>query len=482
MEEPAVRVYPQRWLILFLFSALSCLQGGAWSIPGGIAKSMQNLYPGLSDDDLQLLLNYGPIFFLASVLFYAAFLDRQKGLRHCLLIAYLVVVLGCVTRLLATDPESTTSRRLLSASFILNAIAGPISMGAPSKLAENWFPAHERGFATSVSAAANLLGCIIGFAVAPAMVPPSSTMADLTRFNVMMLALTGGCFLATIIYFPSHPPSPPSKSAVHSSQTAAAFSLGVLLRDVGRLCKNKDFIVVTAAYAVCNGLASGWSGALDMNVDRVGIGETTAGWLVFGGTLAGAVTAVILGKLIDRYRCHRWALIACVVLTGVFATWFSLVTAKTITFSSTTMTLVQVAIATTGASAFYNGLVPVAFELAIEASYTTGAGEGVVLLLMTSLNSLATLILLFVPLQSAANAFNWVFVGGSFLVALTTWLFLGNPSARFKEDTTTTTTTTSTMAESSSTDDEKPHTVGEAMLLPSSSDATTAPLLLSIQQ
>lgn len=58
-----IKVYPARWWILFAFSMYAFVQGMLWAIPGPISGAYGDLYK-IDATTIQLLINYGPIFYL----------------------------------------------------------------------------------------------------------------------------------------------------------------------------------------------------------------------------------------------------------------------------------------------------------------------------------------------------------------------------------------------------------------------------------
>lgn len=96
----------------------------------------------------------------------AFWLDQRTGLKWATITNIVLVTLGVVLRCFARD-ASTLSIALLHVGFILNAIAGPVAMGAVSRLAEDWFPVAERGTATAIAAQVSHLNSMVALASAP---------------------------------------------------------------------------------------------------------------------------------------------------------------------------------------------------------------------------------------------------------------------------------------------------------------------------
>jgi nitrate/nitrite transporter NarK len=166
---------------------------------------------GVSEDTLQLFVNYGSIFFLVMSVPVAILMDRPNGFRSAVLLSTLVVLLGCILRLLARD-STFTSVILLHFSYALNALAGPIAVSAPSLLANAWFPANERGLATGIAVASNTFGLVCSYFCGPLFVA-AGTMGNLMTYMYVCLALSAANGLGILLHFPSSPALPPSRSA-----------------------------------------------------------------------------------------------------------------------------------------------------------------------------------------------------------------------------------------------------------------------------
>ena len=141
-EGRETRVYLKRWWILALYAWFSLAQGWLWAIPGPLSSLYVNIYgPSVTTYTTQLLLAYGPIFFLATSLPFGYWMDLHGGIKQSLILSSVLVTAGAVLRCLASD-NGTASVVMLHVSYALNDIAGPVAMAAVSKLSEDWFPPH----------------------------------------------------------------------------------------------------------------------------------------------------------------------------------------------------------------------------------------------------------------------------------------------------------------------------------------------------
>ena len=105
-----------KWWILATYSLVAALQGGVWSLPGTLEPALINIY-GISNDTVQLLLNYGAIFYMIVALPTMWLLDRF-GIRRVTFIGTLLMFSSNVLRLFARD-KNIPSLVALHLSYIL---------------------------------------------------------------------------------------------------------------------------------------------------------------------------------------------------------------------------------------------------------------------------------------------------------------------------------------------------------------------------
>ena len=102
----------------------------------------------------------------------------------------------------------------------MNNISGPIAMSAPMTISALWFPPHERTRATSIGQMFNALGVGVSYLLGNLIVSREETedMEDRdAEHDIMILlslysAVSTLIFIAVILYYPSKPPLPPSRS------------------------------------------------------------------------------------------------------------------------------------------------------------------------------------------------------------------------------------------------------------------------------
>ena len=228
-DELTIAVYKRRWYILMIFSLMSTTQGFVWSTWGPTATSANDAF-GWTDADIALLAIWGPVcYILGAPLF--SWLQNSKGLRWATVLEGGLVTAGAGLRCISSNPPLVTW--LANVSQILNALAGPMTIGAFANLSATWFPAHQRTISTTIMSVVKGLGFRMAFIVGPLIVPgrgnstqfyqtdqknASHRTVDEVRKDIMFLMYVtfGWCallFICILVYFPAKPPHPPSRSA-----------------------------------------------------------------------------------------------------------------------------------------------------------------------------------------------------------------------------------------------------------------------------
>ena len=147
---------------------------------------------------------------------------------------------------------------------------------------------------------------------------------DEVRFDIMVLmyitlAWSALIFLSILVYFPAKPPSAPSVSA--------SLERTDYLDGLKKLMKNGRFWILAFAFAVPNGLQSGWASVANVDLDAIGVSQIEAGWLSFWGGITGNLCALIAGAFADAVKkrmklfvivSYSVALISFIVFTLVY--------------------------------------------------------------------------------------------------------------------------------------------------------------------
>lgn len=458
-ESGNLTVYTARWWILLIFSVFSMMQGWLWgdfgasgapvlrnerrrgvqrcapNPPAGpISTDFEAVY-GLDDDDVQLLLNYGAIFFVPFAVPFAWWMDRPGGLRVTVVTSLALVAAGAALRVAAPLDGSRTAVGMLHVSYILNDIAGPVAMSACTRVSEGWFPLHERGLATAIATEANILGSAAAYLVGPALLAAAaSPAAGLAAYHWLAAGMCAATLLGAIVYFPSHPPTPPTRSAGSAAAAEARFTLPAFGAALRALAANRSFLVLAAAYGLSGGGAAAWGGTLNLNLGRAGFDQTSAGLVGCAGTLVGNAGGLAVGRAVDGIAPggRKAVLLGLMVGASIATVYFALLVEGLLPFSRGDAGFWQIAVSAAALSALINAAAPLFFELGVEATHPVP--EGTVISALTEVYNVGAGALLFVPLGRFPAAFNWSFAAA--VVAVTAALGAGftEASARYDED------------------------------------------------
>ena len=324
-DELTIAVYKRRWYILMIFSLMSTTQGFVWSTWGPIATSAYDAF-GWTDADIALLAIWGPVcYILGAPLF--LWLQNSKGLRWATVLEGGLVTAGAGLRCISSTHPLVTW--LANVSQILNALAGPMTMGAFANLSATWFPAHQRTTSTTILSVVKGLEFRLSFIVGPLIVPSTvnSTQSlgnrtvDEVRKDIkfLMYVTFGWCaflFICILMYFPAKPPHPPSRAA---SLKKLSHIAGIKL-----LVRNRKFWMVAFAFILPYGTQIGWASVLDVNLSKISISQTTVGWLGFTAGTTGNICSLLVGKCSDIFsRRLKLIILLCYAVSAPFFTIFT---------------------------------------------------------------------------------------------------------------------------------------------------------------
>jgi hypothetical protein len=279
------RVYPQRFLALFIFVFLAFNQSMFWLTFSPIVEHAKEFYH-ITETTVDLLLNWGPIIFLPTLPLTYFLLNTHHGLRRCMFMFAIVTLLATVVRLIPlifTSPSSPHFHDIavpfIHIGQILNAAMGPAAMGVVSQLSCIWFAPHERTRATTVAIVGVSLGGALGFLISPLLVTETWRVPHLLYMHAGQAILA--CIL-TLVYFPVEPLTPPSLAAymlaTHKSTTERPFeTLKRFLRDILHCCRNVSCILLIVAGSLMGGAFPAWTGLFATILIPLGYTQVQAG-------------------------------------------------------------------------------------------------------------------------------------------------------------------------------------------------------------
>jgi hypothetical protein len=420
---------------MLLASLIAALQGGIWAAFSPIAPALEGIWGWTGDSakldfTIALLAGWGPVAYLVTCWPFMYGMERC-GLRVPTIIAAALVFAGSMLKVWTAS--NTTGVYLSHAAQILNAAAGPVAMGIGPVVSAAWFAPGERTFSTSVIAMSNTLGVAAMFLIGPWMVPSDATATDLLHFWYVWAVATGLVLVACVVYLPSRPPTPPSRSA--STQRTDFFGgmrsiLGCFRCGSGSggdtatgaadggvpkratPAAARAFWLVTAAYGIVTGVYGGWGSILANNCMTFltkDDAESTAGWLGFWSTLAGCVGGVAFSLYIDRGSVAAPKKLLLIILSlgsaACFLIFTLMVSTDVIEYRPWILYVTSIA-----GGLLVNGQIPLFYEAGVEAMYPVEEGTSTVVL--TIVNNLGAGVFLIVPMVTPIGAWvNWAMVG-----------------------------------------------------------------------
>eukprot|EP00048_Salpingoeca_helianthica_P019895 m.246035 g.246035 ORF g.246035 m.246035 type:complete len:468 (-) comp40654_c0_seq1:22-1425(-) len=428
-----VRIAP--WYTLIIFFLLTTFQTTFWFTFSSVPDTVTAYYPGMTDDDLDLLLNWGPIIFVPVVPVVSWYLTRPSGLAHAMLLGAALCALSCALRLvpcfLSESARSNTHVWLfLHFGQILNAAAGPIVMAAPSLLSATWFAVEQRTTATAVAYLGGNLGSAVGFLLGPYL---ADEPAHVPLLLWVTLALSLVPLLALMAWCPDKPRHAGADTAAPLTLRASLKQYG---RDLVRTVTNMSLVILSALGGAQAGIASAWSGVLPQILAPPTYSSVFSGWCGCAYSIAGVIGNASAGLVGDKFFVGRLKIL--LVLSYFFSALFFLLFALSTCNPYTDPPLLPSApalmvILLVAAGFFQSACDPLFYEMAAEISYPMpeGTSAGFIALLF----NVATLVMLFVAPVIAMNLVNTIMTLTMLLGGLGTWFLVKEAYHRLKADT-----------------------------------------------
>ncbi len=270
LPAPFYKVHRRRFYVLFIFAFLAFNQCLFWLTFSSIATSTEKHYD-VSESTMDLLLAWGPIFFIPCLPLAYLLLNKRNGLRYCVIILAITDLVATSIRIVplilisASNPRfNSISLPFLHAGQILNAACGPLAMAPVSQLSCLWFGPNERTRATTVAIMAYNLGSTTGFLLGPAVVYSPEHVPRLLYIHV---ALAFAAFILAILYFPGLPPTPPSPAAefllLHPISEENTRSWRAYTTNLRRCFTTPSFVLLVIAGGLIGGTFEAWTSLFD---------------------------------------------------------------------------------------------------------------------------------------------------------------------------------------------------------------------------
>lgn len=311
--------YKKRWLMLFIFSLNTAMNGCLFMMITPINDVVRRYYE-IPSVGIEWLSNMCVLTYIALAM-PASFLISRWGIRPVLFTAA-----GCNFIGTALHFSGYTKERfylvVLGQAFV--AIAYSTILQMPGKLSSLWFPENERATATSIGVVMNLFGVAIGFLEPSLMVRVSPDMGqienDLKIFYIAQLVMASVILLLTLFY-EEKPPTPPCRA---SERECVGF-----LGSMKLLWRNKHFVSLSQSYGIYFGLFVAifvLVNPLVTSVFRTGY-EIKIGWMGFWNNIVAMFSFVFIGLLLDRF--HKYQLTAVLLNLTSMILWLVFVVVLT---------------------------------------------------------------------------------------------------------------------------------------------------------
>jgi FLVCR family MFS transporter len=279
-------VYPHRFYVLFVFSFLTFNQSMIWLTFSPIARNAE-IYYNITETTVDLLLNWGPIIFIPCLPLTSILLNSHNGLRRCIILLAITDFLAALVRIIPSIIVASSSLHsninsialpFIHIGQILNAACGPLVMAPVSQISCLWFPPHERTRATTVAIVTHNFGATVSFIISPFIVSLPEHVPHLlyVHFGLAFIA----CVLA-LLYFPAHPPSPPSAAAelliLNPTSTQNRHNWRTFLKDIWKCFTTPSFVFLSTAGGLLYGTFGAWTGLYDVLLKPENYTEQQAG-------------------------------------------------------------------------------------------------------------------------------------------------------------------------------------------------------------
>ncbi|XP_067903499.1 solute carrier family 49 member A3 isoform X1 [Heterodontus francisci] len=373
------RSYRRRWFLLFATCTLSCSNAMCWLTFAPVADQTAR-YFHISVNQVNWL---SMIYLVVGVPFGfgTTWILDMLGLKTSLILSSWLNLAGCALQLLSVTffiPHDSWKFPLLMVGQTFGALAQPLVLFSPTKLAAIWFPEQQRATANMISSMANPLGILFANILSPLLVKEPSSMPLL--LGVYAVPAVIACLLTTVGIRNKAPPTPPSAGAANS--TSEPFITGMKM-----LLKNKPYLILMVCFGGGVGIFTSFSALLQQIVCVRGYSNTFAGLCGALFVIFGILGAFVLGLYVDRTKKFMETTKIIFCLTAFASIAFALV--SRMRDQPYGLAVVCSLFGLLGFSIY-----PVCMELGVECSYPVGEATSAGLIFISGQLQGALLILL----------------------------------------------------------------------------------------
>ncbi|XP_054453469.1 solute carrier family 49 member A3 [Anoplopoma fimbria] len=352
------KVYRRRWLALLILCLLNCSNATLWLTFAPVADQSAKFLEVSLDKINWLSLVYMVVAIPLS--FVTTWMLDTLGLRTTLILGAWLNMFGALLRFfgaaLFLSKDHTVRYLTVMLGQTLAALAQPLIIFTPTKMAALWFPDHQRATANMIASMSNPVGILLASILSPVIAQTSLHIPNLLLVYAVPACII--CFLATLGIRSSSPPTPPSASAESSS--SEPFLQGIKL-----LMTNKAYLVLLVCFGSGIAVFTCFSTLLEQILCVTGYTNTFAGLCGALFIVFGVVGAAVLGVYVDKTKKFIEATKVNMCFTAISCIAFSVVCLMPHQKAA-------VAVVCSLFGFFGFSIYPVAMELSVECSYPVG--------------------------------------------------------------------------------------------------------------
>ena len=341
------RVYPYRWIILGLYCLLVGTNTLMWLSLSTITNDVESYY-GVGSSDVNMLALVFYIVYVPLALPLTWMLDRF-GLRVGMYVAAATNGAGGLIRIIGTGHGGYI---WLLIGNVVSAISLPILMAIPTKLTAGWFADKERALSTSIAIVFNQSGQAIAFVLSETVVV---SQEDIPRFIIGIGVAGGIVSVLVFLFFRKEPPTPPSASSVHQSDTN-------ILRDLKILVKSKTMWSLIVAFSLSQGGFWVLSTLLDEVLTPINYTDNSVSNAGIVILILGIPGMLIGGFIVSRTQMYKLVMNVCLLVNSLALLWLVFLSKDEDKYPQVMAVMVIAGI-------FTSTLQPISLELAVEISY-----------------------------------------------------------------------------------------------------------------
>ncbi|XP_069818307.1 solute carrier family 49 member A3 [Dendropsophus ebraccatus] len=354
------RLYKKRWLVLLAVCLLNASNAMLWISFAPVADLTAKFLKCSLDT-----INYLSLVYLVisiPVGFFASWLLDTLGLKYAIIISSWLNMTGSIIRSASAIPFMNSGRSNLVYLFVgqsICAVAQPLVLFVPAKLAAVWFPEHQRATANMIASMSNPFGIFLANILSPVIVSKAKDVPIL--HCVYGVPAVVACIIATGGVTLKAPLTPPSLSAV--SSTSEPFFAGLK-----QLIKNKAYIILMICFGSGLGIFTAFSAFLEQILCFNGYSNFISGLCGALFIVFGAIGALLCGLYVDRTKKFTEIVKICFAFTALTVIAFAVV--------SNMKKVAPALVVICSLLGFFGfAIYPIAMELAVECSYPVGEGS-----------------------------------------------------------------------------------------------------------